>query len=719
MERRVRRERRQRRLALLAVKPGLELRCRPNIRCLYLVGLHFHFHFTGDEPVGRDFERHLFMQFQWSARFCALVSAFAVLSAPQVRAQNVPLSPLNGARNATAAIPEVGDANLNALSLPAFGAVSLRASLAGLQDNPASAEALRRWVGRGNVVFLHTDAAQFFGMQTVAPRAATADAGGQGFGRARAALPFGSHPLLRGSSETSATGHGGDPTRLPGVQTVFYSLREGDALLAASDVATPLLQVDDANGSTDRPLYAAAIASVGAGWAIFCPNTLDSERGDGAAFGQALRSFVPDENGARWVGLPLRILGTDASPASIQAILASRLGAALHSDGRAALPNFGTAPAIAPVAIETGSEPVLPLDLDEARGIFNALSSPIAAPETALLVARMQWQLGQNNRSAQSLKRAALAPVLAPQVAFLNGCFAAQSAGDVSLDAPSRAVFANAAARAFSALGGANGLVRGAAQGANNAVALAPLSLSPSLAARWSRDFARLAAIYTLAPPFSQFIAGNGASATLRFYTADSNALPVATLLQSALQSAGLGARAPHVEVMLLPSPADYAGVRRALNAPVGQTLPGGEVIGQTILLASGGNNEFGLTGNGANAATLARGLALANLNSWSEGARPLPAWVVAGTQGRVLGVRPQLAASDSQNLGAALRGTSPASPALSTALWNFLLDQYGTGAGEELVARLAAGASVEQGLQGATGDGASAFEDAFVRAAG
>jgi len=651
-----------------------------------------------------------------------LTGAALALSSPhQARAQS-PALPLNAPEPALDEVPEVGDTDLRTLSLPGFGAVSLRASLAAMQDNPASSQGLRLWVGRGNVVFLHTDAAQLFGMRTVTARSLSPEAGGQLFGRARAALPFGSHPLLRGESEAGAVPRrGADPTRLPGVQTVFYSLREGDALVVSSDVATPLLQIEEASGPK-RPLYVAAIVSVGAGWAIFCPDTFDSERGDGAQFGRTLRTFVPDQSGARWLGLPSRVLGADASPAILSAALQARLGAASQSDGRAALPGFGTAPALAPVQIETGSEAVLPLERGEARAMLSALGTPSAAAMTALLVARMQWQLGQGQVSARALEVASLDPNLAPDVGFLNGCFAAQIAADVSLDAPSRALAFDGAARAFSLMGNSNLGLGGAARqprgGAGRGTATS-IPIAPFVAATWSREFARLAAIFTLAPPQSQFIEGNGASATLRFYPDDPNALAVASLVQSAIRSRS-GPRAPHVEVLLLPSPASGAGVRRALGAPSNASLPGGEVVGTTLLLASGGNTDFGLLGNGANAATLVRGLSLANLNAWTDGARPLPAWVVAGVQGSAIGLSAQVSApeTDPALLSSILEGSAPASPGTATALWRFLIDQGGSGVGEELIARLAAGASIDQALQAATGDDTDAFEDAFRRAA-
>lgn len=119
-----------------------------------------------------------------------------------------------------------------------------------------------------------------------------------------------------------------------------------------------------------------------------------------------------------------------------------------------------------------------------------------------------------------------------------------------------------------------------------------------------------------------------------------------------------------------------------------------------------------------ADAPTVARSLALANLSAWTDGARPLPAWIVAGVQGRAVELRfqtgtPQL---DSDAFAAILRGAAPVSAETATRMWNVVIDRYSVGAGEELVARLAAGANVDEALQAATGDDEAAFENAFRR---
>jgi len=651
------------------------------------------------------------------------------LYAPFAHAQNAPPSlPDANALGVVASqsIPEISDADLPNLSLPAFGAVSLRASLAGMNEAPAATSQLQQWVGRGNVVFLHTDAAQLFGMQTVEARAATADAGGLLVGQARAALPFGAHPLLLGA-EGGVGRRGSDPTRLPGVRTVFYSLREGDALVGASNVATPLLRVEDAGGQENTPLYVGAIASVGAGWAIFCPDTLDAVRGDGAAFGRAIRSFIPDRGGARYIGIPSRVLGADASPATLAAALRSRLSAVSLSDGSAALPGFGTAPAIAPVSVPTAIEPVLPLERNEARVILASLNGPDAAATTALLAARMQWQLGQTDNAARALQIAAQDPNLAPQVAFWSGCFQAQLGADTSLIAPTRAGAFELAARAFASVGNANiplggiapTLANGQTSGAGaNGTSVYATPVSPLVCASWSRTFARLAAIEALAPPDAQSVADPSAGATVRFYPGDGGANAVASLVETELKDGGFGPRAPHLEVLVFPSLQGYAAFRRALGASPDANFGAAEVVGNHVLLFSGANQTPDMVSPIADAPTVARALALANLSSWTDGARPLPAWIVAGVQGRAVELRSQTALPqfDSDTFSSVLRGATPVSAETATRLWNFLIDQYGVGASEELVTRIAAGANVDEALAAAIDDDEATFEDAFRR---
>ena len=137
---------------------------------------------------------------------------------------------------------------------------------------------LRDWVQRGGVVFLHNDAAQLFGYGTVPARLSRPEMAGQLFGRARAAWPWGAQPLLNGPRP---------------VETVFYQMPPGDHLVNALNGATALLRVSDladldAGAPNAAPLFAAAIAPFGRGWAVFAPQIIETHRGEGAIFSTQL-----------------------------------------------------------------------------------------------------------------------------------------------------------------------------------------------------------------------------------------------------------------------------------------------------------------------------------------------------------------------------------------------------------------------------------------------
>lgn len=212
-------------------------------------------------------------------------------------------------------------------------AVTLGAGLNALRSDAAAEQALLDWVRGGGTVLLHNDAAQLFGYQTVPFRETTPLVAGQRFGRARAALPFGASPLLwrmpPANARAAATAAAGTaPARRPpaaspfgppfsaaSVRVVYYQMSDGDHLVTAHPAGVPLLRVTDLplsfaaglnaarmpvspadarmaartmSAAARVPLYAAAIAPFGRGWAIFTPSLVEQHRADGAAFVQNL-----------------------------------------------------------------------------------------------------------------------------------------------------------------------------------------------------------------------------------------------------------------------------------------------------------------------------------------------------------------------------------------------------------------------------------------------
>ena len=174
-------------------------------------------------------------------------------------------------------------------------AVELELTQAQLRQFSPGWEALSRWVSRGGVVLLHSDAAQLFGFRTVAARERTRERAGQRFGRARASLPFGAHPLLWGGVSQTLEGRGRGAM---GVYLVYYQLQAGDQLVVSQGAGVPLLSVTDLSASTEKkpdqtPLYAAMLAPYGQGWALVLPRTLEA-RADGPTFARNLDQFVAD-----------------------------------------------------------------------------------------------------------------------------------------------------------------------------------------------------------------------------------------------------------------------------------------------------------------------------------------------------------------------------------------------------------------------------------------
>ena len=600
-------------------------------------------------------------------------------------------------------VPEVGDADLNALQLSGQGAISLRASLAGLRANPGADRQIKTWVARGNVVFLHTDAAQSFGFSCVPLRPTTPAQGGQEWLRTRAALPFGAHPLLRGDGAgTLVSGvQSGALTRLPGVSRVFGSLRDGDALVVASDVATPLLRVEDVTGNGNSPVqFASAITSLGAGWAIFCPDAIDDERGDGALFSRALLDFVPGVAGQRWVGIPTRALMA-GTLSSLAEVVDARLNAANASNGRAALPAFGTNDV--PVEVPPLSEPTLPVERSEAASLSLVLreGGVRATARVALLQARLALQNGDAATCARSLEVAAADPALASQIDFWNAALNAQLAANAALPAGQRAGLFDLSARALAQSLALSGSVSASARAQSGV----PFSVSAATMRAWSQRLARLAAISSLSPPLVRTVVLGQSSASVRFYPGDGNVLALQSSISGLLGDGQFGWRAPHVEILLLPSSQNFFALRRALGRGDAGFAPDGDQSGDTILLASGAANE----------ATLNRLWSRVLLSIWSDEARPLPPWLVAGFQGVALGGNSPAARAE---LGRAARagalslfddsaqsGATPLGRARSTALIEWLYSRFGVGTGSEFVARLATGRAPDQALSEATGE--------------
>lgn len=476
--------------------------------------------------------KRIFSQSLGVAPVVLLISSFGGASAD---AQNGPpgvggvlnpaAAPNRAGRSAPPRILDIDAAHLGQLATLAtrgdVNAISLSAALARLRADPAAQGALAQWVRDGGVVFLHTDAAQFFGYHTVRARTTTNAVAGQLFGRARAALPFGAHPLLWGAlGNDRAGGNGGDNAgqggESLGVHTVFYEMREGDHLVLDHPAGVPLLRVTDLAQPEQQPLYAAAIAPYGRGWAVFTPAVVETHRGDGAAFLQNLKRLIAASARAS------RTTPGDADPAasqpgafspggmmpgntltSLPATLIERSGAAFSHAGAAQL-DFGALAQQFKIALDTSlASPGAPdtLSPDVAGGVppvapalgvapdpklkaprlmltqreaqltvdllgaarANAALRPHAQALIALLCARLELQRNDLSKADAWLQQVeSLRPDTAEPLLW-RGIIAAGQAEDITLSSPQRASLLGVAATSWQKALGAGPLVRIAA----------------------------------------------------------------------------------------------------------------------------------------------------------------------------------------------------------------------------------------------------------------
>lgn len=589
---------------------------------------------------------------------CFLALSLALPLASRVAAQNtaaqnapggegaaLPSSPPTSVPNAA---PRVVEIERGALStLPALlsrignsGAISLRVSEADFGADANAQSALLSWVRNGGTVFLHTGAARAFGFQTVAARLGSNALAGQLYGRARAALPFGAHPLLLddGKPKTRRT-PGADPTLFPGVNVVFYEMQEGDHLVESHPAGTPLLEASDLAGNGQNTLYAAAMAPFGRGFAVFTPDFIDQNRGDGALFARNLLNLVSSaasvRAGTNLVGVPASAIENGgASPATLQKALAM---AGAFSASSPALPAFGTesvTPGAAP-STPRGETPMTPaMGTPEAAPDNNAapvnLASNAAPPARAgavvagavvllsraeagsaarliaaggdraaaainLLRARLFLGRGEGENAARALQASAdLAPGN-PEIALWRGILQVGAAQNLNQPSPSRARLVQNAARDFAQAASAASSLPGAkvAQSADmagmeSALGGANLGGVSLVALRsWSVKLGQIAQVFALEPPLvEQYGSGNGAI-TVRAVAGDTSLRLVVPGAKALANARTFGWHGDNEEILLFPTPQSYGAYRRALglSSPTVPLPSGalGDVVGQRI----------------------------------------------------------------------------------------------------------------------------------------
>lgn len=584
----------------------------------------------------------------------ALPRLVAAQDAPQMPEGDVQNAPVGANSRATSVlqIDEGALADLPALlrKVGPAGAVSLRVSEEAFAANTRATRALLDYVRGGGTVFLHTGAARAFGFQTVPARLGTNALAGQLYGRGRAALPFGAHPLLWDDTQAAPRrAPGTDPTLFPGVNVVFYEMQEGDHLVLSHPAGTPLLQATDLASDAGGVLYAAALAPFGRGFAIFTPDFIDPRRGDGALFTRNLLGLVSRANLA---AIPASVIQNGGnSPEALQKALAI---AGASGGTSPALPAFGTAPENTPGEMTMTPAMDAPNAPDRvARGETNTVGAmdaemPAGAPEGAamegaapeatqtdaiflisrseasamatllsaggeragaainVLRARLFLMRGDVRGATRSLEAGAALLPDAGEVALMRGILQVGAAQNLDQPSPVRAELVQNGAKEISFATGTPSLFAaplrrvmpgitpgGANAGGANRNAPAPLLAGLPLATlrSWSTRLGQIAQVFALEPPRVERYGSGAAAITVRAFANDSSALLIVPGAQALAGTRNFGWHGDREEILIFPTPQMLSQYRRALglNAPTVPLPAGavGDVVGQRIAMVA------------------------------------------------------------------------------------------------------------------------------------
>ncbi|MDF2441605.1 MAG: hypothetical protein JWN98_2589 [Abditibacteriota bacterium] len=542
-------------------------------------------------------------------------------------------------------------------------AISLDVSLAEMQAEGAASAALLQWVRDGGVVFVHNDAARIFGYRTIVARQSTPRVAGQLFGRARAALPFGGHPLLWGAALSStqansaqanaarfnaplnaAQANGASAARHQStlsVRRIFYRLRPGDHLVVQHPTGVPLLRVTDLTSPAGVPLFAVALAPFGRGWAVFTPDLIEPNRGDGAAFLRNLMRLVSSASALRRSALetaqspnelldaapplPALLPQAEAAFCSVPASAVEQLADGLRDgfnpellpalsrlceqalNGDPTVPEFNAANGVDAngaenVADREGFAPRLVVARSEAAGL-GALANIGATNEAArpaamamLLVWRARLELQRDNvvRARAWMETATRTAPQGAEVLLWNGAVAAGAAENITLSSRVRGeMYAQAAALWAQAIAARPLLPRAQDIAARSQSTLDALSGVPmELVREWTNSARWVAAMMAVEPPLVT-LAGNRSNPIVVRHFANDPALffavPTATNLAN---NAGIfGWRADEEEILIFPTPDYYQAYRRGVG--LGESVrPNplqrfGDITGNRILMVS------------------------------------------------------------------------------------------------------------------------------------
>lgn len=693
-------------------------------------------------------------------------------------------------------ILEVNAENIASLRTPSTleqaDAISLGISREQLEADSAASVALASWVRDGGVVFVYTDAAQLFGYETRAARAGSNQAAGQLFGRAKAALPFGAHPLLwsgapsernKGNDELDNLPEPDDAPELPalGVQTVFYRLAEGDHLVVSHPAGIPLLRVSDPALTGAEPLYSAAIAPFGSGWAVFTPRVVEENRADGAAF---LRNLVRLASSRKAQGkTPPSNTGvaTDVLVSLPVSFIEKAAEAASEDEGYAALiPEWKAATSeLVPAAFTNPEENAqndgtlrLMLTPREMQGFGAALAETTRTEESDasrfqalafVLRARVELQRGELDGAHNWLELATEIAPEAAEVLLWQGVWSAGAAQNVLLDSPTRGQLLSAAVNAWDGALDAAELVPNAQKqddplideqdGDSDFIEGNTVSgIPPSVIQSWIAAATRIGELALVEPPLVTPIGGEGRVVVLRHFPDDPTlrtALPTGALLAQADNILGWGVEVE--EILIFPDDEYYQEYSRAARIGSRQVAfsplsDRGNVVDDRILMVSqitvpvildpGPPIRFGQMG-AAVPAIIGRLHSQVLLNALTEDGGTVPEWmqlglmsisniVVASSLGNNEPVPEALA--QSAVVGGLLSpeefhninlGADEAGlvEAQARRLMLFFYEAFGPGAVVETLQRIGSGQDIEEALDVTTGMNEGEFFQAWYEA--
>jgi len=669
------------------------------------------------------------------------------------RAQNLDLG------NATTKVERVEDAQISMLQNlrpRSKTVVYLGASAAALQKDTASLAALQKWIKDGGVTVVYSDAATLFGFQLQAARAGTAQKGGQLYGRAEMAAPFGSEPLLwdNANAKTPATFGG---------MTVFYQMQKGDSLLFANPSAVPLLRVTDL-ADPQTKLFAAAVASYGNGWVIFAPRQLETSRAQGNQF---------------WSNV-LRMGDDPPLPVDISALTATANSLTGNSpDYKPLLADLQKRLDEKWPAANAALTELMPDTMPVARPIARAMvrelqatTSPRAQKHANAVIdlwmtqADLQRATGNSvtaiSAASKWLEDAERNAPKTTEVLFWKGVIAAQNAGNDSSSSASRAKSLNDAAADWEATTAAKPLLA-PVSAVESTFANTDMFGNPTsaMSLAWAKQARRDATVITNEPS-GMTLVGNGDKAVVVRHSADDATLRLALPTVKKLQavSADFGWIVPDEQVLIFPNESAFGTYGTALADSDGTSFGNyGRVWRERLLMVSQpsepviipgtperiireGRRNVVLPGTKsrvvqagtAAAAVLGRMHAEALIDVLDEDGGKIPVWMQLGMMSLggdaatgnkqaptaellQAGAANKLLSADRFNAGMLSDTTANLADAEALSLMTYFYTDFGAGSVMETIQRIASGQSANEALTATTGMDENAFFKAWYDA--